>query len=231
MPDRYRIPNSVFIGCPWRTVRPKYERCAKQLEKRFPLAVILIDSAETPDAQQLFTLIKERLAESSLALFDVTGGNANVSLEFGLAEGYGVSRRLLLSTHRSSRRAGDTPIIADLAGATRLNYTSEPGLLRHLTQLFEQHPYTIRFERFLSNRYRHRSGPQKKRLRTLAVKTIHLARRQADGRPPLRREVVERLGGDAAGYSEAEINAVLADLHTSGLVRVGPGRYSRIEIT
>jgi len=121
VPDRYRVPNSVFIGCPWRIVRPKYERCAKQLDKRFPLAVLLIDSARTPDAQQLFTLIKERLAESSLALFDVTGGNANVSLEFGLAEGYGVSRRLLLSTHRASRRAGDAPIIADLAGATRLN--------------------------------------------------------------------------------------------------------------
>lgn len=31
-------------------------------------------------------MIKERLFSSSLAVFGVTGGNANVSLEFGLAE-------------------------------------------------------------------------------------------------------------------------------------------------
>lgn len=231
MPSPPRVPNVVFVGCPWRVVRPKYVRCARRLEKRFPLSVALIDSSQTPNAQQLFTLIKEQLARASLALFDVTGGNSNVSLEFGLAEGYGVPRRLLLSTHRLSRRSGDAPIIADLAGATRLNYARESGLLRHLTQLFEQHPYTSRFERFLSTRYRRRSGPEKKRLRTLALKAVHLARRDPDGQPPLRRDIVDRLRDDATGYSEGEVSSVLGDLHAAGLVRVGRRRYSRVEIT
>lgn len=31
------IPNQVFIGLPWKTVRPKYERVIKKLEKTYPV--------------------------------------------------------------------------------------------------------------------------------------------------------------------------------------------------
>jgi len=47
----------------------------------------------------------------------------------------------------------------------------------------------------------------------------------------LRRDIVDRLFEESAGYSEAEVSAVVGDLHAGGLVRVGRGRYSRIEIT
>ena len=41
---------------------------------------------DSQEAQDLLDVIKERLFSSSLAVFDATGGNANVSREFGLAE-------------------------------------------------------------------------------------------------------------------------------------------------
>ena len=41
---------------------------------------------DSQEAQDLLDVIKERLFSSSLAVFDATCGNANVSLEFGLAE-------------------------------------------------------------------------------------------------------------------------------------------------
>jgi len=45
-----------------------------------------VGRGDSQEAQDLLDVIKERLFPSSLAVFDATGGNANVSLEFGLAE-------------------------------------------------------------------------------------------------------------------------------------------------
>ena len=47
---------------------------------------------DSQEAQDLPDVIKERLFSSSLAVFDVTGGDANVSLEFGLAEANEIPR-------------------------------------------------------------------------------------------------------------------------------------------
>jgi len=51
-----------------------------------------VGRGDSQEAQDLPDVIKERLFSSSLAVFDVTGGDANVSLEFGLAEANEIPR-------------------------------------------------------------------------------------------------------------------------------------------
>ena len=111
------IPNQVFLGAPWKNVRPKYEAIVNSFRKRYPLAFVIVGREGNQDAEDLFEVIKKRILASSYAIFDATGGNANVSLEYGFAEANDVPRALYLSTHKAAKRASkDSPIIADLAG-------------------------------------------------------------------------------------------------------------------
>src|SRR5712692_8607564 len=111
------IPNQVFLGLPWKTVRPKYERLVEKLRKTYPLAFVIVGREENQDAEDLLEVIKKRILTCSYAIFDATGGNANVSLEFGFADANDVPRALYLSTHKAAKAASrESPIIADLAG-------------------------------------------------------------------------------------------------------------------
>jgi hypothetical protein len=80
------IANQVFLAIPWKGVRPRYERCVDHLGSRSPLSFIIVGRADSQNADDLLEVIKERLESSSFAVFDASGGNANVSLEYGYAE-------------------------------------------------------------------------------------------------------------------------------------------------
>jgi hypothetical protein len=36
------VANQVFVGCPWRGVRPKYESVFIELRRRFPVNFIIV---------------------------------------------------------------------------------------------------------------------------------------------------------------------------------------------
>ena len=36
------IPNQIFIGLPWKTVRAKYERVVPKLKVSFPLSYVIV---------------------------------------------------------------------------------------------------------------------------------------------------------------------------------------------
>jgi len=76
------IQNQVFIGCPWRIVRKKYLDITEKLKKKFPLHFVIVGSEVAHTAEDLLSFIKTKLETSSTAIFDVSGGNPNVSLEF-----------------------------------------------------------------------------------------------------------------------------------------------------
>src|SRR5215831_14181306 len=82
------IPNQVFLAIPWKTIRPKYESAVARLRKQFPLSFVIVGRGDGQDAADLFEVIKTKVLASSWALFDATGGNANVSLEFGFSEAH-----------------------------------------------------------------------------------------------------------------------------------------------
>ena len=73
------VLNRVFIGCPWKIIRPKYLKIVKKLEHKFPIHFVLIGREQNQRAEELLGLIKKNLLSSTVAIFDVTAGNPNVS--------------------------------------------------------------------------------------------------------------------------------------------------------
>ncbi len=174
------------------------------------------------DAQDLFEIIKERIATSSYAVFDATGGNANVSLEYGYAEGLAIPKAIFLSAHRSSHKSSaSSPIISDLHGQRRVHYKTEKALLTELQRLCKEHDYTKRFEKSMPKVLAGKRAGAKKSARTLVLKAV----RALDGKPSMRRaELVQHL--QAEGYLEKDIDPMLKKLHVAGLVKFTVGRQS-----
>ena len=227
--DTAQIPNQIFLGLPWRTVRPKYETIVKKVRKTFPLTFIIVGREENQDAEDLLEVIKKRILTSSYAIFDATGGNANVSLEFGFAEASNVPRAIYLSTHQAARRATrESPIIADLVGKAQNRYTQANGLERLLRQFCKNHPYTKRFEGFFSASFRRKKKGEKKRLRTLAVKLVGQLRDEGTAR---RTDIVQNLQADASRYARDEIDDMIQRMHNEGLIRSLQGPYSTVTVT
>lgn len=217
----------MFVGCPWRVVRPKYETAAKQLSRKYPIAFRIVGREADQSVNELLQRIKDTLYSSNYAIFDLTGGNPNVTLEYGLADAFGVNRAIYLSSRRGGpRRTADSAIVSDLAGLTRQQYAQQAGLTRHLSRLCEAHPYTLQFERFMG-RYRRKSPGEKRRLRTLALKIIH----SLDHHQRLRRSaIVDTLLADGAGYAAADISEMILRLHQAELLISQQGPYAWVSI-
>ena len=219
------IANQVFVGLPWKNVRPKYDRTIVKLEKKFPLHFTIVGRDDGQDAQDLFEIIKQRISSSSMAVFDATGGNANVSLEYGYAEGIEVPRSLFLSSHKAAQRSSSSPIISDLGGRRRIQYKTEQRLSQELHKLCREHNYTVRFEKALTTLFQRKSGGQKRRFRSLAIKVI----RQLDGKPKIRRlDLIQNL--QAENYTKAEVEQVLKKFHKAGVLNCTQGKYSDVRI-
>jgi hypothetical protein len=221
------IASQVFIGLPW-TARTKYERIIDYMRTRSPISFVVVGRNDRQDAEDLFEVIKERISSSSYGIFDATGGNPNVSLEYGYAEAVDIPRALYLSSHASARRATkDAPIISDLAGKRRNQYKQEAALKKLLTEASKSHPYTVRFERFLQSSFKRAGAGEKKRARALSLKVIHTL----DGVRQVRRaDIVQRLQADQSGYSAAEVDDMLKKLHREKLIRSQQGPYAKVHI-
>ncbi len=222
------VPNQVFLAVPWRTAKTKYEAQIDKLRKKFPLSFVIVGRDKTQDAEDLLEIIKTKLLASSYAIFDATGGNANVSLEYGFAEAYSIPRALYLSTHKASDRSSkDAPIIADLAGKRRNHYKNEAGLQRLLGDFSKEHPYTRRLEQYLAGGARRRDRGAKKRHRALALKIIH----GLDGDGQARRtDLVQQLLADVSRYSRREIDEAIRSMHSAGLIESLQGPYSTVTV-
>lgn len=219
------VPNQVFVGLPWNLVRPRYERCIDHLKKKYPLHFTIVGRKERQDAEDLLETIKDRILASSYGIFDATSGNANVSLEYGYAEGINISRQIFLSKHKASNRGGSAAMIANLSGKRRVEYTTEASLFARLEIFCKEHDYTKRFERFLFKRFKSSKRGQKKRLRTLALKIIHFL----DGKEEVRRtELVQSL--QVQEYGKTEIEDMLKKLHSNELLAASRGRFSTVQI-
>ena len=198
------IANQVFIGCPYKTVRPKYEKARESLRRRVPISYIIVGRGDGQEARDLLAIIRERLSSSSSAIFDATGGNANVSLEYGLAEAENIPRAIYRSSHAASNRKGESPIIADLAGKKRNEYSQQGKLNALLAEHAKDHPYSKRFEIVLQRRFGKAEGGTKKRARALALKIVHALDGQATAKRAI---VVQGLQGE--GYRLEEVNKMI----------------------
>lgn len=227
MAQREFTPNQVFIGLPWKNVRAKYENVIDRLRIRSPLSFVIVGRADDQDAEDLLVVIKNKLENSSYAIFDATWGNANVSLEYGYAEAKNIPRVLYFSTHKAARKSTDTAIISDLAGKKRNHYATESGLSKLLGTFSSAHAFTKRFEKALLQEFRGHSKGGKKRGRSLALKVVH----QLDGQSDIRRDdMFQSLMADMSGYEEKEVDDLIRRLHKRGVIYVERGRYSRVSI-
>ena len=222
------IANQVFIGCPWKTVRPKYERIIERLAKKYPLSFVIVGRRDGQEAEELLTIIQQRLGTSAFAIFDATYGNANVSLEFGFAEAADIPRAIYISSHAASRKnATDGAIISDLAGKRHNPYKQERGLALLLAEFAKTHNYTKRFEAFMHKKFRKAKPGHKKRARALALKIIH----QLDGQAAMRRaDIVQAMQADPSQYREEEANSMIVALHKAGLIQSLQGPHSKVWI-
>jgi hypothetical protein len=222
------VANQVFLAIPWKGVRTKYEKIIDRLRLQSPLSFVIVGRKGRQDAEDLLEIIKERLESSSYAIFDATGGNANVSLEYGYAEAIDILRIIYVSTHgRAAKAASDAPIIADLAGKRRNQYKQEAALARLLYDFSKSHPYVIRFERFLSDTGRRAAKGTKRRNRSLALKVVH----NLDNAKNVRRaDIVQKLLADAARYSQDEVDTMIKKLHAARLIRSQQGPHARVQI-
>jgi hypothetical protein len=219
---REPIPNQIFVGLPWKNVRPRYEKVIANLRKRYPLYFTIVGRNDGQDAVSLFEVIKARIESSSYAVFDATGGNANVSLEYGYAEGIEVPRAIFLSAHKAAQKgSGSDPIISDLTGMRRVQYKTETSLSRELGKLAASHDYTKRFENALNSIVKGWSKGDKKSSRALALKLV----RALDGKAKMRRaDLVQHL--QAQGYTKPETDYMLKALHSEGVLKCTVGKYS-----
>ena len=215
------IPNQVFVGCPWRVTLPKYQKAIGKLKTKYPIRFTIVGWDDGHDAEDLLGKIKARIDSSSYALFDGTGGNPNVSLEYGYAEAKDIPRVIYLSTHKASQRnGGESPIISDLASKSRKNYKLGSDLKRLLEEFCQDHVFTKRFDvAFPSSR-----TEERKKRRDLALKLIHVFTEKDT--TLLRPQISHRLRGTkhrkkelAANELDALITNAIKRLTKAGLLR------------
>lgn len=199
-----------------------------KLKTKFPLSFVIIGRDEFQDADDLLKVIKTKLGTSSHAVFDATGHNANVSLEFGYAEALEIPRSLYLSEHSAAKKKGqEGAIISDLAGKLQMRYKQVSKLTTLLSSLARNHSYTKKFEKFITRSFRCRKKGDKKRARSLALKIVH----GLDDKIEMRRDdLILELEADQSNYKKREINEMIRRLHKQELIQVLRGRYSSVSI-
>lgn len=221
--SRSFIANQVFVGIPWKTIKPKYEKIITSLEEKYALHFVIVGRNDGQEAVQLFEFIKDKIASSSWAIFDVTGGNPNVSLEYGYAEGLGIEKAIYLSNHKASHRSGPlSPIISDLGGSRRVQYTNENSLQKRLEEFTKAHPFTKRFDKAMSGR----GVTQLKK--TIAVSVI----RQLDGRELVRRdEILQNVQSiNTRSFTAPTIDTIIKKLHAKQIINCSVGKSSKVRI-
>jgi hypothetical protein len=144
-------PFQVFIGCPFaKEIRSSYDRLKREIEEETPLSLVLADTVGISSSNYLLDSITTLIRESTSCIFDATGGNANVSLEVGIAHTMPVDFVLTMRTRKPSsrgknREAGQPgvrevrSIISDLQGKNRIEYKEYLGLRKQLDQRYFSH--------------------------------------------------------------------------------------------
>ncbi len=148
LPNPTRNPRQVFVAYPY-TIYDKadYRRPYKELAKAFDVQFVFADEKIT--TLHILQKIADYIRSSRCGIYDISGWNANVTLELGLA--YGMNEKAYIIANPKQHSAGEVP--SDLRGIDRLQYQSfaelQAALEKILTQEFPIQP-THRVEDQLS---------------------------------------------------------------------------------
>lgn len=114
----YKHP-TVFVGCPY-TPRSQFKAFRSAL-RGVPLEFLYADSSIK--SRHVLDRIRAGIERCNYCVFDITGWNANVTLEVGLAEGLNKPYYVLFKPGRGSK--SEPP--SDLKGIQRFQYNHVDG--------------------------------------------------------------------------------------------------------
>jgi hypothetical protein len=102
----------VFLACPFDKDKDKLVRKLNELPWKIEVATDKITN------NQIIDKITKNIRASSFAIFDISGWNANVCLELGLARG--IDKKYYIINNPSKNRNKDVP--SDIKGIDRIDY-------------------------------------------------------------------------------------------------------------
>ena len=220
-PTRNVVPNRFFIACPWKSIRPKYEQVVNELREEFPVDCVIVGRTTGQDAQELWTLIKKQIEESVTCIFDATGSNANIALEFGYAEALGKRCVLAICEHCKTTVNRDPTIISDLAGKVRTQWKTVTSLKEMLRREFEENSFIARFQDFVGSA---KYGKKKSRVAVSAIR--ELSGRQRMMKPDL----IVAVQRTFATYNSIDVRGVIDELGESGILAIKRGRHGGVSV-
>ncbi len=204
------IPNQIFIGCPWlEEIMGKYLSVREKLRRTHPISFVIVGKNKNRSADDLYSKIKSNIRASTRAVFDVSYGNPNVSLEYGFADGQNLKCDLHSYTGNPEKLTahGEPAIITDLKGKIRNVYKEESGLEKLLRDICEEHNYTTRFDNFIRKKKYNASN------RELALRIIHCLDEYSERQ---KHHIDLAVVPD---FKQAEVNNMLKSLHAEGLIQ------------
>jgi hypothetical protein len=133
LPNPTRNPRQVFVAYSYRLYpRSDYRRVYKALSEAFKVDFVFADEKIT--TLHILQKIANYIRTSRFGIYDISGWNANVTLELGLA--FGLNERAFIALDPSRTDINEVP--SDLRGIDRIQYASytelEEGLARLLAQ-------------------------------------------------------------------------------------------------
>lgn len=158
----YKHP-SVFVGCPYAP--QSYFKSLRAALERVPIEFHFADSSIK--SKHVLDRIRSGIIRTDYSLFDITGWNANVTLEVGLAEG--LNRDYYILFRPGAGAKAEPP--ADLKGLQRFQYRRLDGFSEECLsyQLNQQLVRKLTHPRFI---YDQLSGPHREKAFVVAMRML-----------------------------------------------------------
>jgi hypothetical protein len=147
---------SIFVAYPYRLFpKEDYRRVFRNLENKHDVSFVFADAKITDD--HIFEKIARQIRDAIFGLYDISGWNANVTLELGYALGTGKHAFILMDPSKTPSE--DSP--SDLRGRDRINFKSyselEDGISVLLFQELKPVTYgsTVRLQHISTGEFLH----------------------------------------------------------------------------
>ena len=139
LPNPARNSRQIFVAYPYTLYDTNdYRKPYKELAKAFNVQFVFADEKIT--TLHILQKIADYIRSSRCGIYDISGWNANVTLELGLA--YGMNEKAYVISNPKQHPVGEVP--SDLRGLDRMQYTSfselQASLEKILTQEFPIQP-------------------------------------------------------------------------------------------
>lgn len=133
LPNPAKNPRQIFVAYSYR-LYPKadYRKVYKELADAFHVEFIFADEKIT--SLHILQKIATYIRSTRFGIYDISGWNANVTLELGLA--FGLNERAFIAIDPAKTEIDEVP--SDLRGIDRIQYSSYASLQEGIAKLLAQ---------------------------------------------------------------------------------------------